>query len=349
MRSPPVGLAPERLERALAQGWHLRAASLEHVPEGGGSYHWKLVDEGGRLHFVTVDDLDDRDSIGDTRQDVFDGLGRAFAVAAALRDEADLEFVVAPIAARDGAILRRLDDQYAVCVLPFLAGRSYPFGPYPDARLRGLALDMITALHRSTPAVRGRTPQHVLGFGGRGDLNAFLLEPDRPWHGGPFSSAAHRLLATRATDLARLAAGFDHLADRTKPARADTVITHGEPHPANVMSVDGRLALIDWDTVAIAPPERDVSLIAAAGQQGVDSYQIDRYQIDRYHKATGRELDLAVIILYRLRWYLDDVASAIRIFRNHHRDTPDTRLWWNGLAPRLERLPEWLINLKIFS
>jgi len=43
-----------------------------------------------------------------------------------------------------------------------------------------------------------------------------------------------------------------------------------------------------------------------------------------------------------LRWYLDDLASAIRLFRNRHRDTPDTRRWWDGLAPRLEQLPKWL-------
>jgi spectinomycin phosphotransferase len=136
---------------------------------------------------------------------------------------------------------------------------------------------------------------------------------------------------TRTADLARLTAGFDRLADVTRPARADPVITHGEPHPANLMSVDGRLMLIDWDT-AVAPPERDVSLIATAGNEGVD----------RYQQATGRELDPAVITLYRSRWYLDDVARATRLFRNRHRDTPGTRRWWHGLAPRLEQLPRWL-------
>jgi spectinomycin phosphotransferase len=98
------------------------------------------------------------------------------------------------------------------------------------------------------------------------------------------------------------------------------------------MSVDGRLVLLDWDTAALAPPERDVSLIATTGNEG----------IDRYQQATGRELDPAVISFYRLRWYLDDLASAIRLFRNRHRDTPDTRRWWHGLAPELEQLPRWL-------
>src|SRR5438552_3569247 len=77
------------------------------------------------------------------------------------------------------------------------------------------------------------------------------------------SQAAHGMTAARAAGIARIAAGFGQLAEATAGARSKTVITHGEPHPANLMSVGGRLALIDWDTVGLAPPERDVSLIAA--------------------------------------------------------------------------------------
>jgi spectinomycin phosphotransferase len=332
VRSPPVDLLPERLQHALTEGWGLRVAWMQYVPEGGGSHHWKVAGEDGRPHFVTVDDLDDKDWLGDTRAAVLEGLGRALSTAAALRYEAGLEFVAAPIAGRDGEPLRPLDDRYTVSVFPFLVGRCYPFGPYADVRLRGRALDMIAELHQSTPAVRGRAPHHVLSFSGRGDLNAFLLDPDRPWSGGPFSAAAHRLAATRATDIAQLTAGFDRLADLTSTARADPVMTHGEPHPANLMSVDGRLVLIDWDTAALAPAERDVSLIATSGNEGVD----------RYQQAAGRELDPAVMTLYRLRWYLDDLASTIRMFRNHHRDTLDTQRWRDGLAGVLEQLPRWL-------
>jgi spectinomycin phosphotransferase len=148
-------------------------------------------------------------------------------------------------------------------------------------------------------------------------------------------------VAARAADLARLTAGFDQLVDVTAPARADPVITHGEPHPAIVMSVTGGLVLIDWDTTALAPPERDVSLIAA-GAQDTDSYQRDTAY---YQDAADREVDPAVMTLYRLRWYLDDLASAVRMFRNPHRDTPDTRRWRLGLEPRLEQLPRWLALL----
>ncbi len=332
VRSLPADLAPERLRQALADGWRIRAASLEYVPEGGGGYHWKLTDDDGHRRFVTVDDLDDKDWIGQTREAVLVGLGRALSTAASLRYDAGLEFVVAPIATSDGDLLRRLDGRYTVSVFPFLTGRSHPFGPYADERLRDEALDMIAALHQATPAVRDRVPHHMPSFAGRGDLEAFLLDPGLPWDGGPFAEAARDLLVLRTADLARLTTGFDHLVDLTSQARANQVITHGEPHPANLMSVGGRLHLIDWDTAALAPPERDLSLIVTASGEDVD----------RYQEATGRQVEPAVITVYRVRWYLDDLASAIRLFRNRHRDTADTRRWWQGLSPRLEQLPRWL-------
>jgi len=335
MRSPPAGLEPERLAAALAEGWRLQAASMEYVPEGAGSYHWKLTDADGLPHFVTVDDLDDKDWFGHLRESVFDGLRCALSTAAALRDEAGLPFVVAPLPARDGEPLRRVDGRYTVSVFPFLAGRSHPFGAYSDRELREQALDMIAALHQATAAVGNRAPRHVPSYGGRDDLEAFLGDPERPWHGGPYSEAAHQLMMPRSADLARLANGFDRLADSTATARARLVITHGEPHQANLMAVDGRLMLIDWDTVAMAPPERDVSQIAAADNKG----------IDRYQQATGRELDPAILTLYRLRWYLDDLGSAMHMFRRCHSDTADTRRWLDGMAPWLDQLPGWLDRL----
>lgn len=336
MRSLPADLEAERLATTLANGWQLTTTSMQYVPKGGGSYHWKLAGERGRAHFVTVDDLDTKDWFGGTRQETFGGLRRALGTAAALRSEAGLAFVVAPVPSSDGELLRRLDDRYSVSVFPFLTGHSYPFGRYPDAGLRRKAVDMVAALHLATPVAKDRAPHHVPGFQGRADLEAFVADPDRPWQGGPFSQDAHHLLVTRTAQIACLTDSFDHLVDATAEARANTVVTHGEPHPGNLMSVNDALVLIDWDTVALAPPERDVCLIAADEDDGV---------VDRYQKATGRELDRTVITLYRVRWVLDDLASAISMFRNGHRYTRDTRRWFDSLEPQLERLPAWLDRL----
>jgi spectinomycin phosphotransferase len=336
VRSLPADLLPGRLETALAEAWQLAAASMDYLPVGGGGYHWQLADERGQLHFVTVDDLDAKEWLGDKRCQTYDGLRRCLGTAAALRSAACLEFVVTAVPTCDGELLRRIDDRYSVSVFPFLTGRSYKFGRYEDAVLRDQALYMIAALHQATPVVKDLAPHHLPFFSGRADLAAFLLAPDRPWHAGPLSEDARQLLVPRAAELADLTAGFDRLVEATAVARANTVVTHGEPHPGNLMSVNDRPMLIDWDTVALAPPERDVCLIAEAGDDGT---------IIGYQELTGRELDPAVLTLYRLRWCLDDLTQTISMFRNGHSDTPDTRFWLNNIAPQLEQLPRWLESL----
>ena len=334
MRNPPVDLGLERLQDELVVGWNITPRSMDYVPEGGGSHHWRAIDEGSTRHFVTVDDLDGKKWLGETRDEALAGLSAAFDTARELRN-AGLGFVVAPVPARDGSLVRRLDTRYAVAVYPFHLGRSYRFGPYLDQTLRDRALDLVAELHGATSVVRDRARHNVLGFGDQRDLLDFLAEPGRPWGGGPYSEPTRLALAGHVFEIADLVAGFKQLAQRTAHARQDTVITHGEPHPANFISVSDELLLVDWDTVALAPRERDLSLIV--DDQGPS--------VARYERATGHRVDFEVIILYRLRWYLDDLASAVRLFRRPHDDNPDTQLWWDGLTPRIEELPCWLARL----
>jgi len=315
------------------------AEAAAYVPEGGGSHHWRLTDRSGQSLFVTVDDLDDKDWMAKGRAPVFDGLRRALTVAALLRDEHDLDFVVGPLASVDHQVTRHLGSRYAVSVYPFLEGQSHPFGPYADPEQRREVLDMIISVHGVAPNEAPGARLDRVAFGGRDDLEVALEHPDRPWDPGPFGDRARRVVAERASMLADVVRGFDRLVEAVRRARSAPAITHGEPHPGNVMSVDGRLVLIDWDTVALAPPERDLWLIATDGGG----------ELARYTEATGRQINPAAMTLYRLRWYLDDVASAVRLFRRPHGQTEDTQRWWEGLPSRLEQLPAWTEELARLS
>jgi spectinomycin phosphotransferase len=93
------------------------------------------------------------------------------------------------------------------------------------------------------------------------------------------------------------------------------VITHGEPHPGNVIGVtSGPLILIDWDTVALAPPERDLWMVATRNGD----------ELHQYTELTGRPVDRARLETYRLRWALDDISCFVRDLRAPHRRTPGT-------------------------
>jgi spectinomycin phosphotransferase len=87
----------------------------------------------------------------------------------------------------------------------------------------------------------------------------------------------------------------------------------------------------DWDTVGLAPPERDLWMVASDTGE----------ELRRYTNANGRPVDPAALALYRLRWALDDISIFVRQFRSAHRRTKDTEHAWLSLKNTLAHATRW--------
>jgi spectinomycin phosphotransferase len=311
VRDRPAGISDRDLCNAVAGGWRLDVAAAEYAPVGGGSYHWIVRDRAGRRWFATVDDLDQKRWLGGTRDAVAEGLATAMALAVALRDQAGLPFVLAPLKARNGAAIARLGCAYAVALFPYLDGVAGRFGEELPAGERDQVVDMLAALHRAAPGT-ARPAQHQVDLARRGDLETALSELGQLWDGGPFSEPARALLGAHANQVGKLLTRFDRLAERV--TALGPVITHGEPHPANLLHAGPTTMLIDWDTVGLAPPERDLWWVMS-GSEGDEGR--------RYTRATGRPVDPAALAFYRLRWPLDDLSIFVHRLRSGHSRTAD--------------------------
>jgi spectinomycin phosphotransferase len=329
MRTSPEDLDERDVVRALADGWGLEVAGIAHVAVGGGSYHWTADDAAGGRHWVTVDDLDDKRYLGETRDAVFGGLRRAFEAAAALRGSG-LEFVLAPVPAAPGEMVRRLGAHHAIALFPFVEGGSRGFAERRPPAEVAAVVDLLVRLHRATPVVAAVAGRWGVQPAERGALDGALRCLDVEWVGGPYSEPSRTRLAAGADGVRRLLGTFDRLAADVAASGRPPVVTHGEPHPANFMRSGGRLLLVDWDTVALAPPERDLALLADGGGDA----------LARYAEAAGRQVDAAALRLYRLRWIVDDLSIYVKRVRSEHRRTAQTEHAWETIARTLD--PEHL-------
>jgi spectinomycin phosphotransferase len=214
-----------------------------------------------------------------------------------------------------------------VTVFPFLHGVAGRFGEELPVRERNHVVDMLAALHRATPGA-GATPRHQVNLPLHGDLEMALDQLGQAWDGGPFAEPARALLVARAGQIQRLLARFDGLAERV--SSLEPVITHGEPHPANLLRTAPETLLIDWDTVGLAPPERDLWWVIgdSCGEEA-----------RRYTRATGRPVDPAALELYRLRWPLDDLSIFTRRLRSAHSRTADAKHALRALEITLASAP----------
>jgi aminoglycoside phosphotransferase (APT) family kinase protein len=102
-----------------------------------------------------------------------------------------------------------------------------------------------------------------------------------------------------------------------------------EFNAGNVMRPANGHALVDWDTVALAPPERDLWMVVGDTD---DAGAV-------YAEATGREVDDVAVEFFRLTWDLKDITEWLNELRSPHRETEDTSRTYERLAKGVTTLP----------
>ena len=331
MLNPPAGLSEAELRAGLA-GWGRPVAELEYVPVGFGTHHWTAVDPSGGRWFVNVDDLAGRKLRADEpSSEPLHRLRSALSVPRALCD-LGYEFPVAPEPDRDGRVVRTLgaDGGYALSVYPHVSGQSFSWAAdgWSSAQVvpehLTAVLDILAALHCAPPEARAEARTDDFEIPVRDVLEQAMAGPAEapgapgPEH-GPFARPAGQLVAEHADLLGRRLARYDELAAHGRSQAARFVLTHGEPHPGNTMRGPDGYLLIDWDTVAVAPPERDLWSFTAE-------------MVERYTARSGIEVDPALLDLYRLRWDLTDIALYVAQFHAAHSDSPNEAASWANLV-----------------
>ena len=275
---------------ALARQWPLTVQDMSYLPVGFGGYHWRAADQTGSRWFVTVSDL---------ATPWVPDLPGAMQTAAWLATQAGLRFVVAPVPTRAGQVVGSLDSRHALTLFPYLDATPSHFEDPIDDGDRPAIIDMLARLHTAIP--QGiQVPTQPLKLANRQAIDQALASLGVPWTGGPYAEPGRDLLARYERPLRQAFARFDGLLDRVREAGGPYVITHGEPHPGNLLHTRAGLCLVDWDMTALARPERDLWRVISGDQDAA-----------RYSQRTGWTVNQDALALYRLRWDLDDIAGFL--------------------------------------
>jgi spectinomycin phosphotransferase len=321
----PEELSDKLLVDVLGASWDLRVDDVEYAAVGFGSHHWQIT-AGGNRWFVTVDDLATKHrSRGEPTAEAEKRLSAALETAWLLR-ESGMDAVVAPIRSRSGSVLETVGSRFAIAVYPFVEGATHIWGRYPDRAERLAVLDVLVQLHATTGPPRSTARIDDLTIDHRDELDAALADLDHRWVGCPFSEPARALVARHADAIRGVLEHRDRLAAIAGGRPERMVLTHGEPHRGNTITTASGVALIDWDTVLVAPPERDLwSLVAE-----------ETLIADDYEARTGVTLREDILELYTRSWDLAEIAIYTGEFRQPHAETEDTRTAWEALEHHLD-------------
>jgi spectinomycin phosphotransferase len=124
-------------------------------------------------------------------------------------------------------------------------------------------------------------------------------------------------LAGRCDAVARWTARYLDLAEAALARRDTWVPTHGEPHHANQVVGPGGLRFVDWESLALAPRERDCARLLdtpAGAALAPDPLLTDLFVLD---------------------WRLAEIAEYARWFAAPHTGNEDDRTALAGLREEL--------------
>jgi spectinomycin phosphotransferase len=291
-------LADQDLRRHLAAAYGQRVAAIE--PVGGGA------DYNARAFRVTADD----------GTPYFLKVRRAPAGEASLLvphflHAQGLRQVLAPLAARGGALATRL--QGADVIL-------YPFRPGRNAMEAGMTPQQWTELGAAVRAyhsialperLRSLMPREAFSPRFRRAACGYLQRA----LAGEYDQGAGRGLAEV---LRRHRAEIEHMLSRA--TRLADALAGGEPRPAVVCHADlhrwniqvdaeGRLLIVDWDSLRLAPRECDLMFIG--GRIGGDTG--DTAEEPAFYRGyDGAPPDPAALAYYRYERILTDIAEYSR-------------------------------------
>jgi spectinomycin phosphotransferase len=213
-------------------------------------------------------------------------------------------------------------------VFPVVERTQPVYGAWPDAGERCRAAELIGVLHSTPPPASIRLWDAEIP--GRSTL--FDSLQDR-WTSGPYGEGARQLLVSCRHGLKALFDYYDALVLEVRASGDPMVVTHGEPHSGNFISApDGKLLLVDWDTVRLAPRERDLETMVGDDSQALLAYQ---------RTAGAVTPRAAAMELFRARWALDDISSFIDRLRGVHGESADDLKSWNGLNHHLPVEKNW--------
>jgi spectinomycin phosphotransferase len=307
MREAPDFVSDGAVLEVVQSHWEIAVDGIEHLPVGFGAHHWGASLDGAPRLFVTLDRLGLRHSAK--------SLEAAYTAAGELA-AGGLEFVLASVSSREGRRTTPLAGGSVSCV-PWTDGRVVGSGAIGSDDVARQNAEALGRLHAVAPPAGIPTwrPRVDEGFG---DSLAERLRG--PWHTGPLGENARKSLAGRIDAIRGWTAAYHALSRRA--ADRPWVPTHGEPHTANQLLTEHGVVFVDWESLALAPRERDLGPLVASGYVDLAAP------------------DWEMVELFALDWRLSELAEYADRFARPHTGTGSDLTAFDDLMAELHR-PDW--------
>jgi spectinomycin phosphotransferase len=287
-------ISDEALATLLSKQWRIDVGGLEFLPLGADvqTAVFRATGTDDQRYFV---------KLRSGKPDM------AAVLVPAYLHRAGAETIIPPMESVDGALWARFEP-FVVIVQPYVDGES-GF----DREMTGANwVELGSSLRRMHDTYIPEDLRVILGVESysavwRERVRSFQERADLETYDDPVAAKAVSLLRDNRRVIDLLVAKADALASHHKHRDHQVVLCHGDLHAGNVLiEPEGRLHMVDWDTVILAPRERDLMFIGA----GIGGVWKSTAEADRFFHGYGAvDIDYELLAYFRIERVVQDIAE----------------------------------------
>jgi spectinomycin phosphotransferase len=287
-------LQEQKIIAVLQEYYEIRAAEILFLPLGAdlNTAVYRVVAKDGTPYFLKL------------RRGDFDET--TVTVPKFLHD-VGIGHLIAPFSTKTGTLWTQM-DAFHLILYPFIEGDNGYQVQMSEAQWH----DMGTAfrqIHTTVipSALQHRLPREHYSPEWRDKVKNFLAQEDGNTFTDPIAVELFAFLANKRDEIVALVARTEQLAQILVVDSPEAVLCHADIHAGNVLvEPNGLLYIVDWDTLLMAPKERDLMFFGAGLWGGWHTPQEEKTLFFGGYGET--DIDQTVLTYYRLERIAQDIA-----------------------------------------
>ncbi len=225
-----------------------------------------------------------------------------------LLHDQDIKGVIAPIATESQDLWADLDD-YKLVVFPFVNG----YDGYNIDLLDQNWIEcgkILWAIHTAgiPSSIMNQIQRETYSDEWRVQVKQFQVRIEKETFDDPIASTLAHFLKSKTSRIDELVRRAEKLASVLREQSNPLVLCHADLHAGNILiDTQGMLFVVDWDTMILAPKERD--LMYVGGGQFMNK-RTPQQEISLFYKGyEDTDIDLIALAYYRYERIVQDIVA----------------------------------------
>jgi spectinomycin phosphotransferase len=215
--------------------------------------------------------------------------------------------LIAPLSTRTHTLWAKM-EAFKVMVYPFIEGKNGYEVPLSETQWHEMGR-AFRHLHATPipPEFAHHLPHETYSPHWRTTLTTFLSRTDSDTFTDPITVDLFAFLAEKRTELLQMITRTEQLAEQMQSRSLPLVLCHADIHAGNALvQEDVTFYIVDWDTIRMAPRERDLMYVGAGLWGNWQSADAEETFFYRGHGES--DVDPVAIAYYRYERVIEDIA-----------------------------------------